>query len=313
MCYLAGAESKGVFAALVDSGSQHSLQSFVNHGSRFEKKIMITPEDFRFFLDSGAFSAWSKGTVIDIDEYCEFIRANIEHLDVYASLDVIPGTPGHIATPQEKDKAAGQSWENYLYMRAQGLFPLPVYHYGEDSKWLRNILDYGCDYVAIGGLVGVPGGRRRQWLDRVFTGLTKADGKPIVKTHGFGMTSIPLIFRYPWYSVDSMSWLMVGAVGNIYLPQTKGDEFLFDRTPNVISVSENSPQTKVDGKHFNTLGPTSRELVHKWLAFCNMTIEQVTEHYYWRDVCNATFFKMVAEKRVDSAFTDRLVTQKGFF
>ena len=41
---------------------------------------MITPEQFIFFLDSGAFAAWTKGAVIDIDEYCAFIKANIEHL-----------------------------------------------------------------------------------------------------------------------------------------------------------------------------------------------------------------------------------------
>ena len=38
---------------------------------------MITPDDFVFFLDSGAYSAWTRGTAIDIDEYCAFIKANM--------------------------------------------------------------------------------------------------------------------------------------------------------------------------------------------------------------------------------------------
>lgn len=275
----------------------------------------IKPSQFRFFLDSGAYSAWTKNTEIDLDEYCEFIKANIEHLDCYAALDCIPGGINRVATTQERNDAAKKSFKNYLYMvQEHGLDPIPVYHYGEDLSWLQNLLTYGCQYIGLGGLVGVATTPRRLWLDRVFTKLTDEAGKPVVKTHGFGMTALPLIFRYPWYSVDSMTWLMVGAVGNLYLPQTnKVGEFLFDRTPSIVCVSKNSPMAKQEGKHYNTMGPLSKKVVQAWLMYCNVTMEQVSGHYYYRDICNATFFKMVSEKRVASVFSDRITTQAGFF
>ena len=271
-------------------------------------------QDLRFFLDSGAYSAWSVGKVVDLDAYCDFITANIEHIDVYACLDVIPGKPGSEATQKERDSAAQQTWENYLYMVSKGCNPLPVYHYGEDVKWLRNMLDHEVTYIGLGGLVGKSSKMRRLWLDRVFTMLTDKDGHPIVRTHGFGMTSVPLIFRYPWYSVDSISWNKITQFGGVCLPRVDGDhEFLFDRTPEVVAVSERSPNQKLDGKHVNSLGPTTREILNKWLAFCGVTLEQVSSNYYFRARCNIMFFKMVSECRKDFVFTHPVGNRGLFF
>lgn len=263
---------------------------------------MITPQQFRFFLDSGAYSAWSRGSVIDLDEYCEFIRANIDLIDVYASLDVIPGVPGRAATPKERDAAAQKSWENYLYMRDAHLSPLPVYHYGEDPRFLTRMLDYGCDYIGIGGLVGIPGGPRRVWLDRTFDMITDDAGMPTVKTHGFGMTAVPLIFRYPWYSVDSTTWIKITASGSVYLPAMRDGEFVFDEVPTTVSVSNRNPKQSTGGKHANSMSVGMMAILTKWLTFCGKTYEQVTESYYHRATVNVMFFKMVSEAKVGRPF-----------
>jgi hypothetical protein len=273
---------------------------------------MITPDQFRFFLDSGAFSAWSKGTAIDLDEYCAFIKSNIEHIEVYATLDVIPGKPGEGATQRDREVAAEQSWDNYLYMKDEGLDPLPVYHYGEPDRFLERMIEYGCDYIGIGGLVSIPGKMRRHWLDQVFTRLTDAKGMPIVKTHGFGMTSIPLIFRYPWYSVDSTTWIKITANGACYLPQMRGGKFVFDEIPEIISVSSRNPKQGEDGKHYNSMSPSMREHFKAWLAECGKTLEEVSSHYYPRAVCNVTFFKRVSETRAVHPFNNRLARQASF-
>ena len=274
---------------------------------------MIRPTDFRFFLDSGAYSAWSKNAIIDLDEYCAFIKSNIDWLDVYACLDVIPGAPGRAATTKEREEAAGQSWGNYLYMVSEGLDPLPVYHYGEDQKWLYNMLDYGCQYIGIGGLVGVPSENRRLWLDRIFTLLTDESGKATIKIHGFGMTALPLIFRYPWHSVDSTSWIKASMTGMVYLPQILDGEFRFDRTPMNCSVSDRSPAQNEGGKHANTFSKGMREILDRWLAECGKTFEDVASSYQHRATCNAYFFRMVSEAKVGKPFTHRAVGKKALF
>lgn len=260
-------------------------------------QTVIKPTDFRFFLDSGAYSAWSRGTQIDLDEYCAFIKQNIDCIEVYASLDAIPGAPGRVATEKERHEAAEQSWANYLYMVNEGLDPLPVYHYGEDPKYLERMLDYGCPYIGIGGLVGVAGPLRRIWLDRVFDRITDAKGMPIVKTHGFGMTSVPLIFRYPWFSVDSTTWIKITANGALYLPAMVNGAFVFDQVPTTVTVSTRSPKQQQGGKSAQTMPQSIRAALDQWLAICGKTFDEVSSDYYHRAVCNVTFFRKVSEAK----------------
>ena len=274
---------------------------------------MITPDDFAFFLDSGAYSAWSRGTAIDLDEYIAFIKANIETIEVYACLDVIPGVPGKSATSKQRDEAAEQSWQNYLYMCANSLDPLPVYHYGEDVRFLDRMLDHGCSYIGIGGLVGIPSDKRRAWLDRVFAKLTDAKGMPIIKTHGFGMTSVPLIFRYPWYSVDSTTWIKITANGAVYLPAMVGNEFVFDQVPSTITVSTRNPKQAAGGKAANTMSDGMRKILDRWLAICGKTYEEVATDYYHRAVCNVIYFKKVSEAKAVHPFNRDRISNSPLF
>jgi hypothetical protein len=273
---------------------------------------MINPDDFRFFLDSGAYSAWTKGTVIDLDEYCAFIRANIDRIEAYACLDVIPGKIGRPATEQERNEAAEQTWLNYLYMEREGLKPLPVFHYGEDWRFLTRMLQHGCDYIGIGGLVAVPGGPRRYWLDMLFSRLCKSNGMPIVKTHGFGMTSVPLIFRYPWHSVDSTTWIKITANGAIYLPQFVKGKFVFDQNPTIITVSSSNPKANEDAKHGDSLAPAYRAILDQWLAFCGKTYQQCKDSYFHRATVNVCFFREVSAAKALRPFQPNAARQKGF-
>jgi hypothetical protein len=279
-------------------------------GSFFDPSLnqhgdMISPEQFSFFLDSGAYSAWTRGTEIDLDEYCAFIRANAEHLEVYACLDVIPGKPGRLASQAEREQAAEETWDNYLYMRREGLDPLPVYHYGEPPRFLERMLEFGCDYIGIGGLVSVSGKDRKLWLDDLFLRLTDEQGRPIVRTHGFGMTSVPLIFRYPWYSVDSTSWIQSTMNGMVMLPAVRDGAFVFDETPTNVTVSASNDKP-------TTLPPSMRFVLDRWLAECGKTFEEVSSHYYHRAVCNVTYFKRVSEEKALRPFQRDAKRQRGF-
>ena len=68
------------------------------------------------FLDSGAFSAWNKGTSIDIKKYIKFIKKNEDLFTVYANLDVI-GIGGN----QPNLLTATKTLENQRIMEKAGL------------------------------------------------------------------------------------------------------------------------------------------------------------------------------------------------
>jgi hypothetical protein len=200
------------------------------------------------FLDSGAFSADSKGVSIDIQEYIAFIKEHEDILEVYANLDVI-GDP----------KA---TWKNQKIMERAGLKPLPTFHYGSDEEWLVRYLNAGYSYIALGGMVPISTPALKPWLDRIFSKyICDEKGIPKVKVHGFGLTSLRLMMDYSWYSVDSTSWVMTGRMGSIYVPRFRNGEWIYDQDSWKIAVSNKSPSNKEAGKHIDTFPPKQKQII----------------------------------------------------
>uniref|UniRef100_A0A6M3XMY0 Uncharacterized protein n=1 Tax=viral metagenome TaxID=1070528 RepID=A0A6M3XMY0_9ZZZZ len=203
------------------------------------------------FLDSGAFSAFSKGAKISLEEYVNFIKGHQEYLEVYANLDVL-GDPQ--ATLDNQDK-----------MEQEGLFPLPCFHYGEPIEFLEHYLKY--NYIALGGMVPIATNDLLLWLDQIFAKYICDDsGMPKVKVHGFGMTSLKLMKRYPWYSVDSTSWVVTSRVGQIMVPQKGPSGFNFILDPWKVAVSSRSPGKEEHDKHYATMGPKAKATIDEYLA-----------------------------------------------
>ena len=200
------------------------------------------------FLDSGAYSAWSQGLEIDIQEYIDFIKEHQDVIEVYANLDVI----GNAET----------TWKNQMIMEKAGLKPIPVFHYKDDRKWLKRYLKRGYDYIALGGLVTSDRASIFNFLDDMFLNyLCDSSGIPIAKVHGFGLTSLRLMLRYPWYSVDSTSWVMTGRTGAVYVPRYAGGEWIYDKDSWKIMVSSRSPAAKEKGAHLASLSPGQKQII----------------------------------------------------
>jgi len=141
----------------------------------------------RTILDSGAFSAWTKGQVVDIDKLCE--EAGSGKWDEAVALDVIgDGEKG---------------LENALYMKDKGLTVMPVFHYGEPWSILQAYRDgFGRIGLSGGPAKGIPLDVHFAWLDQCFARLYPA------KFHAFGATHRKILMRYPFYSADSSSWMV---------------------------------------------------------------------------------------------------------
>ena len=101
---------------------------------------------------------------------------------------------------------------------------VPVLHYDPDRKkvarWLIRYLEKGYSLIGLGGFsssddFGIGGLERL--LDFVFSLLCPKWNNylPVCRVHGFAMTSPNLMLKYPWWSVDSASWIKSAAYGNI--------------------------------------------------------------------------------------------------
>jgi hypothetical protein len=206
------------------------------------------------FLDSGAFSAWSKGVTIDLDGYCDFAQKNADLFTVVSVLDVIGSAEG--------------TWHNQQEMEKRGVRPIPCFHYGEDLRWCDYYVK-NYEYLALGGF-GVANRKQiRQWLDRVWDRcLLDGSGNPRIKVHGFAITAIPLMERYPWYSVDSSSWVQIARIGAIYHP---------DWGPLMLSTT--SPLRKFEGMHYENMSPIQRRAIRESLEATGYTVEGLSTQY----------------------------------
>jgi hypothetical protein len=253
----------------------------------------------KIFLDSGAFSAFTKGVTINIDEYIAFIYEWMDELEIYASLDVI-------GNPEE-------TFRNQKYMEEKGLKPLPTFHYGSDIKYLLRYLQDGYEFIALGGMVPVSSADLIRWLDYLFTDyLTDEEGWPLVAIHGFGMTSIKLILRYPWYSVDSTSWVLTSRFGSVLVPNIIDGERSYNHPPLKVEVSSQSRKIDADYQHFTSFPKHAQRQILEYFEQKGVTYEELSEEYKKRDILNITFFSDFEKNHVDEPFKAK-IKQKGRF
>lgn len=177
-------------------------------------------------IDSGAFSVHTKGIELDVDEYIEYINSIDKDIHIFAQVDKIPGEFGKQKTKEQILEAPALSWKNYLYMKDKVNSRdklLPIFHQGEDFKWLHNILEYTHDdgshisYIGISPANDKSAKEKEIFIHKCFN-IIKKSSNPNVKTHAFGMTSRWILEQYPFTSADSTSWLMTGANGSIMTP-----------------------------------------------------------------------------------------------
>lgn len=172
----------------------------------------------RLMLDSGAFSAWQTGKEVNLKKYIKWVQANERWLFSYVNLDVLPGElPGRPKLDAEQCAAAGD--RNLQTMLDAGLErPMPVFHQFESFKWLAKMVEDGHQYIGISSHSKLPIQQRIAWLNEVFTLLCDSKGRPYVKTHGFAMGAPTLMHGYPFYTVDSTSWIAPPANGGFTMP-----------------------------------------------------------------------------------------------
>jgi hypothetical protein len=160
----------------------------------------------KLMLDSGAFTAWTKGVHIDIDEYAEYVKRD-KLFDYAFNLDVIG------------DGAA--SYHNWKYLRKLGVNTIPVFHIGTDEKYFVKYAKQ-TDYIGIGAIAKLSSVKRIYGLRSFFTKyVVDEKGYPKVKLHGLGITMMYAILGWPWYSIDSTAVLKSAAFGKIFVPKFK--------------------------------------------------------------------------------------------
>ena len=153
---------------------------------------------------------------------------------------------------------------------------LPVFHIGEDFKYLNNICNVILDgkhipYIALGGTVGIKDRKvKENWYKQCFR-VIKDSKNPNVKVHAFGMTSLNILENFPFTSADSTSWLMTSNNGNII---TRFGVVC------VSNISSDKPN------HISKLPKHTQQQIAAEVAQYGLTLEECSEDYKKRSVFN---------------------------
>lgn len=254
------------FDSLTKRGARKRLLSFGIVGSPTGKQRNTWEDymkgtDLELMLDSGAYTAWKQGTPIKLQDYIAFIEKYKDAWTTVVNLDVIPGKPNKAPTSAEAERAADEGWDNYYQLRdalkPYGIVPIHVFHRGDDFKHLRRLVDE-CEYFGLAPKTDGTTEQRRAWLEDCMPYVTDAKGFATRKLHGFAVTALDLMRRYPWYSVDSTSWIMMGRFGGCFTRLPGRDEFK-------VAFSAKSPKVKQEGEHFDTLPPMVQAQLREYL------------------------------------------------
>lgn len=278
------------------AGACNLLESFHYIGKQ-RSVDMIRADKVQVFLDSGAFSMWSLGASVDIKAYCDYIKKNE---------DIIRKDDGVLlASVMDAIGDADGTLQNQKVMESMGVTPLPCFHFGEDPKYLLHYVS-NYEYITLGGMVAQETWQLRLWLDEVWDKyLVDGSGRPKIKVHGFGLTTPELMRRYPWWSVDSSSWVQQAKVGMVLLlPEAKG-----------MDVSDRSPRRKIAGQHYMNLPEVHRQAIAAKLLAEGVDLERMQSTYLSRWTYNMYAYAklghiITAEKNNDPVF---MREQPGLF
>ena len=155
--------------------------------------------DFNYYLlDSGGFVARTKGININVKDYANYInKFNIKYV---FELD----------TNNINETLKNRQYLN-KYTKA---IIIPIYHWSDYKEKRYKMLDdmiKNYKYIGIGGIAGENIAQKHEKTLYNFV-FNKTRNK--IKVHGLGITAKKILKEYPFYSVDSTSWLSMARYGN---------------------------------------------------------------------------------------------------
>ena len=256
-------------------GAPHILESW-HYVGRQQYVDAMRRDGAKVFLDSGAFSAYTLGVTLSIPEYCDYIQRNMDIIrieDGVAMASVLDGIGDAL-----------QTYRNQLEMEARGVRPLPCYHFGEDPQYLEYYVK-NYEYITLGGLVGGSSTQLMKWLDEIWNKyLLDGSGRAKIKVHGFGITAIPIMERYDWYSVDSSSWIQSAAFGGIVTPKW-----------GPLSVSDKSPARHDAGQHLCNLSAIEQAEVMRSIEEQGFNYDRLSTVYESRAAYNIYGYRTIGD------------------
>ena len=223
----------------------------------------------------GDYSYYSLKPGSEFRTYCKRYAGLMRRLK---HTDVLFTTVDAIQNPQA-------SWNiQQFFEKEYGLRPIPVIHGAtpHSTRWLARYIETGHKMIGFGGLGhNIRRDTYRPWANELWRMLCPASNgyKPIVRVHGFAMTSWDFMTSWPWWSVDSATWIKLAAYGWVLVPPWKDGKFRHDVPPWQINMSRKPTERKqkfwwrlgvkgprqMKDRHYDNVPQAGKEAAERWL------------------------------------------------
>ena len=204
--YFAGAEQNPFYKMLIVSPARRFLMSYFYVLSQTPGKTLLMWDQDptkEILIDSGGYSARVAFKNISLEGYMKFLE--------FMFSGKFKGTVKRCMVLDGHNLK--ETLENQKALEDAGYKPIPIYHWSEFASDDREIIQDWIkkyDYIATGGVAahGLKQKQKKQFYDYVFKHT-----RDKIKVHGLGMSSIKPCETYPFYSVDSSTWLQFEKFG----------------------------------------------------------------------------------------------------
>lgn len=213
--HFAGAESKSWDQLRINCGVRKFLQSYFY----LKKHKPLTSMDL--LIDSGGFTARTKGVEISVEKYANFLNEN--KIKFAFNLDT-----NNFKETDDNHK--------FLIKYCPFTYIIPIYHlsdYLNQKDYIYELLNY--PYIGIGGIVGSSLSKE---LKKKFYDFTFSKTLDKIKVHGLGITGYKDMSNYPFFSVDSTSWLVSARYGGSMVEEDEKFIYFLNKTQDAYTRSK---------------------------------------------------------------------------
>jgi hypothetical protein len=235
--YFSGCEGKQHFEAVVKSGAEHALCSYLyvrKAGVDLLKDRKKKFPHMQFMVDSGAhtliesyhqkFKSWK---VKDFEDYCiayrDWLLQNLDYIDVAVELDIDYCI--NMATGNQPDAPYGakvvKEWQD-KYFRPLEEKGLPIIYCWHEPRGMQGWEEMCSDF----SYVGLPGEFSSNPDFNKYVTVAK---RYTTRIHGFAATKQADFRDWPWYSIDSTSWKDSERYGVLLHWDEHKQRFLYDQ------------------------------------------------------------------------------------
>lgn len=250
--------------------------AYVSAGKKVIEAMIDVGQPFELMLDSGAFTAWSKGHEVELDDLIEVYDSMLEAYGDSAtatwliSLDKIPGEKGRTASESEIKEAIEISDNNFKVLRKRyGDIVLPVFHQNESSSRLHEVAKMS-QYICVSPRNDLAEPSRRAWSKEVHALI------PGKRTHGLAATGYAMMSQVPWGSVDSATWVLLAANGAV----------LYGPTLRAVHVSDESSNIKTRDQHIRTMSPAHQKAFAQFAESQGFNVPSLESDFFERMMFN---------------------------